>query len=339
MSEVLDTLIEMGFTKIQAELAISKCNHPIDVQNAMDWLLEHGTQDATAESAEDPIEPPSSSTCDSPAKPIPETDVVDANHSSIVQEPSSPPVAKSFKCDDCGKLFKSQEDIEYHAAKSGHEHFSESTEEKKPLTEEEKKEQLSKIETKLRQRRLEREEREKLEALDREKTRIRAGKEMLEAKQKHEELEVQRMVEARKREKEEDKRARQRVKDQIEQDKLARKAKLAGNDSNAQDNNVLPAPPPITPTTSKPSPQTTQVHTEVRLQIRLTNGENLKQTFGAKEPLSAVRLFVEMHRTDGKGPFSLMTTFPRKVFSPEDYDKPLDFLGLAPTSVLVVSKS
>lgn len=63
------------------------------------------------------------------------------------------------------------------------------------------------------------------------------------------------------------------------------------------------------------------------LQIRLTNGQALTHTFGAKEQLSAVRLYVELNRTDGAGPFSLMTSFPRKVFSDDDYDKPLDLLG------------
>ena len=63
-------------------------------------------------------------------------------------------------------------------------------------------------------------------------------------------------------------------------------------------------------------------------QIRLTNGQALTQTFGAKEPLSAVCLYVELNRTDGQtAPFSLMTSFPRKVFGPDDMDKPLDALG------------
>lgn len=65
---------------------------------------------------------------------------------------------------------------------SGHENFVESTEEKKPLTDEERKEQLAKIEAKLKQRRLEREAREKEETLLREKARIKSGKELLEAK-------------------------------------------------------------------------------------------------------------------------------------------------------------
>lgn len=52
--------------------------------------------------------------------------------------------------DFSNRLFKNQMEVEFHAAKSGHSNFSESTEEKKPLTEEEKKEQLARLEEKLR---------------------------------------------------------------------------------------------------------------------------------------------------------------------------------------------
>lgn len=70
-----------------------------------------------------------------------------------------------------------------------------------------------------------------------------------------------------------------------------------------------------------------QTYTEVKLQIRLTNGNTLTHTFGAKEPLSAVRLYVQIHRTDDPGPFTLMTSFNRYIFGPDDFDKPLDLLG------------
>lgn len=86
----------------------------------------------------------------------------------------------------CNKLFKNQSEVEFHAAKTGHTDFAESTEEKKPLTEEEKAEQVRKLEEKLKQKRKEREEKEKLEALEKEKYRIRSGKEMIEAKRKYE---------------------------------------------------------------------------------------------------------------------------------------------------------
>lgn len=62
----------------------------------------------------------------------------------------------------------------------------------------------------------------------------------------------------------------------------------------------------------------------------------MTQSFGSKEQLSAVRLFIEMNRTDGNGPFQLMTTFPRKVYTDEDYDTPLDVLGMLYIFIIIV---
>ena len=71
---------------------------------------------------------------------------------------------------------------------------------------------------------------------------------------------------------------------------------------------------------------------------RLTNGSTLTHTFGTKEQLASVRLFIEMNRTDGNGNFKLQTNFPRKVFTEEEYEKPLDVLGLVPSAVVIVSR-
>ena len=58
-----------------------------------------------------------------------------------------------------------------------------------------------------------------------------------------------------------------------------------------------------------------------------------------KEPLAAVRLYVQMNRTDGlSDDFKFQTNFPRKVFTLEDNEKPLDILGLVPSAVLIVTK-
>lgn len=62
----------------------------------------------------------------------------------------------------------------------------------------------------------------------------------------------------------------------------------------------------------------------------------MTQSFGSKEQLSAVRLFIEMNRTDDIGPFQLMTTFPKKVFTDEDYDTPLDVLGMLYIEFIVI---
>ena len=86
--------------------------------------------------------------------------------------------------------------------------------------------------------------------------------------------------------------------------------------------------------------QPARSYDETRLQIRLTDGSALVQTFKSKEPLAAVRLYVRLNRQDlpGDEPAKMMTSFPKKVFDEEDFEKSLELLGLAPSSVLIVGK-
>ncbi|KAK7791674.1 hypothetical protein R5R35_002044 [Gryllus longicercus] len=341
-SPELKTLMDMGFERKRAERALAVTGNQ-GVEPAMEWLLAHSDeplpndQAPTSEVIDPVVENVNEMDLDRNAEAQPDTsEKKPGEQSGSGEEPQTETSeeAKSFKCDECGKLFKSQPEMEFHAAKSQHNSFSESTEEKKPLTEEEKREQLRKLEEKMRAKRLEREEKEKKDALEREKLRIRSGKEMVAAKKKLEEQEMKKLVEQRKREKLEEKLARQRVKEQIEQDKIARKEKFG---------TTSPLSPPSVPLPAqehneRPVPPSSKEYTHTRLQIRLTNGQALTQTFGAKEQLSAVRLYVEMNRTDGEGHFLLMTNFPKKIFSEEDYEKPLDVLGLVPSAVVIVSK-
>lgn len=138
---------------------------------------------------------------------------------------------------------------------------------------------------------------------------------------------MKKLVEQRKREKIEDQKARQRVKEQIEADRAARRLKYGDGQvaSSTSTNTTTSAPAPAPAPAQVAKPQ--RDYNETRLQIRLTNGQALTHTFGSKEQLSAVRLYVEMNRTDGSEPFSLMTTFPKKVFSDDDYEAPLEVLG------------
>lgn len=313
-SQDIALLIDMGFNREKAEKALQMTGNK-GVEQAMEWLLAHN----------DDVEA------------SPSTAAAASSNSNGAEEANAETAeaeAKSLKCNECNKLFKTQSEVEYHAAKTGHTDFAESTEEKKPLTEEEKAEQVRKLEEKLKQKRKEREEKEKLEALEKERNRIRSGKEMIEAKRKLDELEMKKLAELRRREKEDDKRARDRVRAQIEADKAARKAKAEAA-AGITPAPVAPVPVPVKPAT----PSAPKDYSETRLQIRLTNGQALTQTFGAKETLSAVRVYIEMNRTDGDAPFSLMTSFPRKVFAFEDYEKPLEILGLVPSSVLIVAKA
>jgi len=53
--------------------------------------------------------------------------------------------AKSLVCNECTRRFRSHAQAEFHASKTGHVDFAESTEEIAPLTEEEKKAKLAEM--------------------------------------------------------------------------------------------------------------------------------------------------------------------------------------------------
>lgn len=140
-------------------------------------------------------------------------------------------------------------------------------------------------------------------------------------------------MEERKREKAEEKAARDRVRAQIEADKAARRAKAG------QEPVAIAAPQPAqTATSTVTSPP--KDYKQTRIQIRLPNGTTLTETFDKNEQLAAVRLFVQLKQGDevGSTTFGMMTTFPRKVFGMEDFDMTLEHLGLVPSATIMITK-
>ena len=122
----------------------------------------------------------------------------------------------------CGKLLRSETEVQRHAVHTQHLNFSESTEEIKPLTEEEKKEQAQKwervniifiisfirLQEKIKQRRTERETKEKDEEKKREQVRRKTGQELTQIKHEMEMKEAMKIAEQKRREKMEEKLAR-----------------------------------------------------------------------------------------------------------------------------------
>ncbi|CAD7079786.1 unnamed protein product [Hermetia illucens] len=329
----IQTLIDMGFDRARAERALQVTNNK-GVEPAMEWLLAHADEDIPSE--------PQRTVAGDPAQASPDegpSQSSDAGASTSDNGSGAPKEeAKSLRCDACSKLFVTSAEMEFHAAKTGHTSFSESTEEKKPLSEEEKKAQLALIEEKLKKKRAEREEQERSDALEKEKLRIKSGKDMTEAKRKMEEMEMKKIVEQRKREKEEEKAARDRVRAQIEADKAARKARLAAETGHQIEPPTQPVQSPATSSTTSNDSTVKKEYTSTRIQIRLQDGRTLTETFGVKEQLSAVKVFIQM-KSGNDLPFGLMTSFPRKVFTEEDFEKPLEILGLVPSAVIIVTRA
>jgi len=327
MATVLEQLLELGFDEVRAKKAVNATKSRATIDAAMDWLLEHQNDpdiDIPAAAAAAVDEDMESSAVEVKMEPMVEPNAATGANGAV---------AKSMKCSECGKLFKSEEEVQFHAAKTNHVSFEESTDEVKPLSEEEKKARMESLQQKLLEKRATEEEMEKKQTIELEKNRRRHGQDIQEAKKRLADKEMQEIAEDRRRQKQEDRLAKQRVLEQIQADRDAKKRQLEGRSAAEETPKREPEkvePPPV------------RNYDECKIQFRFPNGQTKMQTFQAKEPLSAVRLYAMLNRTDGMPPdtpMRLMQNFPHRVFTDEDMEKPISELGLAPSAVLIVTKT
>lgn len=128
------------------------------------------------------------------------------------------------------------------------------------------------------------------EARKREKERREAGKGMAELKRWQEEQEAKRLVDERRKEKREEQELRQRIKDQIAQDRAERNKRT--NVSIVYDG---AEPEPSTSSAQKPSVMTSSPKDytgKARLQFRMPNGSSQMQSFEKEVTLEHVRKYL-----------------------------------------------
>lgn len=106
------TNINLGY--FYSELAVQKTGSQ-DVQTVMDWMLSHEDE------LDNPPSLPPQLVEPNPVASVPEPS--STNTDDIITPETSTPVAKSIQCDDCGKLFNTNEEVEFHASKSGKKSF------------------------------------------------------------------------------------------------------------------------------------------------------------------------------------------------------------------------
>ena len=199
----------------------------------------------------------------------------------------------------------------------------------KPRTKEEIEEAKKSLQDKLIKMRTEKAEKEKQEEIEREKQRRKQGREIHEMRQKHDEEEMKRIAEERRREKRDAEAHRQRVKAEIAKDREDLKKRQQGEQ---QQQTTTPAVIQAPVTVEKRS------YDDCKIQVRLTDGKTLQHTFRAKEQLAAVRLWIEINRTDEHAPFSIIQPFPRKQYTEDDMMRTLEDLGLVPASNILISR-
>ncbi|XP_051931892.1 UBX domain-containing protein 1 isoform X2 [Hippocampus zosterae] len=204
---------------------------------------------------------------------------------------------------------------------------------KKPMMEDEKQQQVKRLEELMRVKQAERRERERAEELEKEKQRRKQGQELQQIRNKLQDDDMKKLAEMRRREKMEDKLARQRVKEKIARDREERAQKFGGGGTSTS---VQPSP--VSPT-SQGLPPIKKEYDESRIQVRLLDGSTLTAVFKAQEPLAAVRVYVQVNGNTPEGQdFTLLSPYPRHVYTDLDMEKPLKELGLVPSAVLVVTK-
>lgn len=202
----------------------------------------------------------------------------------------------------------------------------------KEETEEEKQEKIRHAMKLIGEKRAERvKEEEKLE-LEREVQRRKEGKTLIKLKEWQNEQELKQLKDDRLRDKNEAKAARQRVLDQIEQDKKERAQRYQQFASPTTADQPPSTEKPATPTTPTIPPNST------RIQFKKPDGESEIVTFDADMLFADIHAFVMNDVLNGTNikEFTLATTFPRREFTSEDFNKTLIDLNLVPSSVIII---
>jgi len=306
----LENLVSMGFDEKHAEAALA-ATKGAGLEQAINWIIDH-PQPAEGEA-------PSAS----------------ADPADDSEKPSEEDGSMALKCEDCGKILSTSAKAEFHAVKTGHQNFSQTTEGVRttPMTEEEKKQKLKELEVRIKARKAAKAHEEEQEAFEKEKNRIQSGKNMTEIKKKHEEAEMKKLAEERKRQKLADKAAKERVMKMIEEDK--EKRRLASLKKASPGEAASPATPAaVTPAATAAK----KTYDECRIQFRFPSGPLATQTFKAKEPLSAVHCWLAVNRPapSPHSAITLSTSYPKRVFTQEEMQMPLDSLDLVPSASLMV---
>ncbi|KAI5212180.1 hypothetical protein E4T42_01204 [Aureobasidium subglaciale] len=303
MSSEIDNLVDMGFDREKAALAMKKAGN---LGAAVDWL---------------------SNNADKSIEELKENEGEEESPLSL--QPGE--LARSLLCKDCGKKFRSTAQAEFHANKTEHQNFEESTEEIAPLTEEEKAARLVELREKLAAKRAGQSEQDKQDKIRNDQIRRKATKEQQDIKEDLAKKEQIKEAEAKRREKQADVEAKKRIQAKIAADKEERRLKSEREKAARAGQPVVAAEP--TPAAKPTLPKTAGNYTEARLRLQTSAG-TVQRTFPVETTL------FEVAQALGQEPGVQVTEFvqnyPKKVYDSSDFGQTLKEAGLVPSAALVV---
>eukprot|EP01112_Ceratiomyxa_fruticulosa_P013108 TRINITY_DN3667_c0_g1_i2.p1 TRINITY_DN3667_c0_g1~~TRINITY_DN3667_c0_g1_i2.p1 ORF type:complete len:591 (-),score=177.33 TRINITY_DN3667_c0_g1_i2:78-1850(-) len=341
---LLASLVEMGFPEEKVKQALKHVNNS-SIDNALNWIVEHLEDESNTSAPSNPTPPVNTHTKKDgdndekmeDAAPTTQTEApkVDENkpptvHNALCDMCKNQIIGIRFKCSVCPDydLCNDCYNLKKHNAEHEFKQFAEDIV-NPSLTPEERALQVQKLNEKIAELRKRKEEDEAKRDIEREITRRKGGQEAAQARKAWEQDQAKREADKIKREKEEDRLAQERIRARIAQDKLERQSRKGEK------------PTGTTPVTAGPvvaPPVEKKEYTEAQVQIRLTNGQTIRTTLKPTDTMQTLQQWVQSNRTDGAGPLSLSTTYPRQVFTGADLNLTLKEAGLVPNGTVVITK-
>jgi len=358
--KMMHELVDMGFTEAQARAALIAVNNR-EISQAIDWITDHPDVPAAQPKPQPQpqSQPPQAAQQITPeqmaallaaaasasgisqpsqaaAAPAPAPQAAPVVHDALCNYCQKQIVGVRYKCTVCPDfdMCESCKNQGIHDPSHKLNAITENVRPKMTAAEVELKKQ--ELKRKLEAKRMEEEAAEKQRAKDMELERRRAGKDLQEAKERFEQSQARKADIARKKEAQEAIAAKERIRKLIEQDKLERRARLAGEDPEAaaaaasgiqhkKEHIIVP----MAPTTTVP------------IQIRLPNGTYLKHEFSKSDTVRDLFNWVSANRTDPIPPdattFTLMMLAPRRVYGPQDMSLTLVQADLGSSSALILT--
>ncbi|KAK9331135.1 hypothetical protein V1520DRAFT_338848 [Lipomyces starkeyi] len=130
---------------------------------------------------------------------------------------------------------------------------------------------------------------------------------------------------------------RQRILKLLQDDREERKSRSHRDDSTpASRPSLSTSPNPAGRAHKRALSADTDHHNYSALAIRLFDGSSIKNRFPLNATLGDVRQWIDANRTDGDAPYSILSQFPHKVFSPSDEIETLVTLELHPSATLIL---
>ena len=252
---------------------------------------------------------------------------------STADQQQSSTQASSLVCNECGKKFRDTAQAEFHASKTEHTDFSESTEEIAPLTEEEKKVKLAELREKMAAKKAIMSEQDKIDKRKNEEISRKKTKESQDIKEQLKVKEQIKDAENKRREKAADIEAKKRIQAKIAADKEERRLKNEREKAEREGRKIPPASESIISTPAAPSSKPASAYTETRLRLQTANGNVLK-TFPVDTTLFEVA--AALNEESGMEVESFTQNFPKKVFNNEYFGETLKDLKLVPSASLIV---